>query len=194
MGLSLSTKPALFRNDVQMTCGWWSYGYEGKKTPAKYLYIYIYSSLIDFRQHFVFLLVFISQLEGKLPNKNTFPHGMTVLWESRAVPRFPWAGGDTSGRQYTSCRDGSVCCRAVIPLFIMGLQGSDLQGSKRAPGVQQEGTDTRLRPKHLKTKQNNRGKSIDCLAKHPVGGSHLQGGSERVSRGNAGLMKCATSE
>lgn len=140
----------------------------GKK-HLQNIYIYIYSSLIDFRQHFVFLLVFISQLEGKLPNKNTFPHGMTVLWESRAVPRFPWAGGDTSGRQHTSCRDGSVCCRAVIPLFIMGLQGSDLQGSKRAPGVQQEGTDTRLRPKHLKTKQNNRGKKHRLPCQTPCG-------------------------
>lgn len=64
-----------------------------------------------------------------------------------------------------------MCCGAVIPLFIMGLQGSDLQGSERAAGVQQEGMDTRLRPEHLKTKQNNRGKNIDCLVKHPVGRS-----------------------
>lgn len=41
---------------------------EGKKHLQN---IYVYSSLIDFGQHFVFLLVFVSQFEGKLPDKTT---------------------------------------------------------------------------------------------------------------------------
>lgn len=55
----------------------------------------------------------------------------------------------------------------VIPLFIMGLWSSTLQGFRKPPVWGRAGDDTRLRPKYfIKT-----GENFYCLLKCNVGGS-----------------------